>query len=90
FVIMEALSDAGVLLGMDRKTARELTVQMVRGAAVMASSSDTPFSALKDVITSPAGTTIAGLKVLEREGLRGILMQAVEAANARAAQMNPQ
>jgi len=89
FVIMEALSDAGVLLGMDRQTARHLTVHMVRGAAVMASSSDAPFSALKDMITSPAGTTIAGLKVLEKEGLRGILMEAVEAANARAALMNP-
>jgi len=89
FVIMEALADAGVLVGMDRKTAREFTVHMVHGAAVMASSSDAPFSALKDMITSPAGTTIAGLRVLEREGLRGILMDAVAEANRRAAEMNP-
>lgn len=89
FVIMEALTDAGVLLGMSRKTARDLTVHMVRGAAVMACSSDAPFSTLKDMITSPAGTTIAGLKVLESGGLRGILMEAVEAASAKAAQMDP-
>ena len=89
FVIMEALTDAGVLAGMDRKTARQLTVQMVRGAAVMASSSDVPFSTLKDMITSPAGTTIAGLRVMERKGLRGILIDAVAAANERAAEISP-
>ncbi len=88
FLIMEALTDAGVLAGMDRKAAREFTVHMVLGAAGMASSSDTPFSVLKDMITSPAGTTIAGLRVLERKGLRGILMDAVAAANERAAQMD--
>jgi len=84
FVMMEALTDAGVRLGLDRATARELTVRTFGGAAAMAASGGVPFSELKDRITSPGGTTIAGLQVLERSGLRGILMDVVEAAARRA------
>ena len=83
FACMEALTDAAVLLGLDRATARALTVQTVLGAATMAASEDTHFAALKDRITSPGGTTIAGLHVLERAGLRGTLMDAVAAATRR-------
>lgn len=89
FVIMEALTDAGVQAGLDRKTARELTVQMVRGASAMASAENAPFSQLKDLITSPGGTTIAGLQVMERAGLRGIIMEGVEAAVRRAEELAP-
>ena len=70
-------------MGLDRATARHLTVQTVLGAAALAAHENTPFSDLKDRITSPGGTTIAGLRVLERAGLRGILMDAVEAATRR-------
>ena len=82
FIIMEALTDAAVRMGMDRPTARELTVQTVVGASTMAMD-NTPFSELKDRITSPGGTTMAALHVLERGGLRGILMDAIEAATRR-------
>ena len=59
------------------------------GAAAMAGSANAPFSELKDRITSPGGTTIAGLQVLERSGLRGILMDVVEAAARRADELAP-
>lgn len=82
FVIMEALTDAAVRVGMDRPTARQLTIQTMVGAAAMAQGG-TSFSELKDRITSPGGTTIAALQVLERAGLRGTLMDAIEAATRR-------
>lgn len=83
FAIMEAMVDGGVLLGLDRATARRLTVQTVAGAAAMAAEGGSAFSDLKDRITSPGGTTIAGLQVLERAGVRGILMDAIQAACIR-------
>lgn len=83
FAFMEALTDAGVLLGLDRPTARSLTVQTVLGAATMAASEEVHIGILKDRITSPGGTTIAGLHVLERAGVAGILMDAVAAATRR-------
>jgi len=83
FAIMEALTDGGVRMGLDRATARELTTRTFAGAAAMAEQENAPFSELKDRITSPGGTTIAGLQVLERAGLRGILMDVVEAATRR-------
>ncbi|MBI4964508.1 MAG: pyrroline-5-carboxylate reductase [Desulfomonile tiedjei] len=82
FVIMEALTDAAVRMGMDRPTARQLSVETVMGAATMAEGT-VPFSELKDRITSPGGTTMAALHVIERGGLRGIIMDAVEAATRR-------
>jgi pyrroline-5-carboxylate reductase len=87
FVIMEALTDGGVLMGLDRPTARTLAVQTVLGAATMAASGNISFSELKDRITSPGGTTIAGLQVLESGGLRGLIMDAIEAATIRAEEL---
>lgn len=84
FTIMEALSDAGVLAGLSRDVSRKLAVQTVVGSAAMALNKDLSFSNLKDSITSPGGTTISGLRVMERAGVRGILMDAVEAAKKRA------
>jgi pyrroline-5-carboxylate reductase len=84
FVIMEALTDGGVRMGLDRPTSRALTVETLLGAATMAASGNQPFSDLKDRITSPGGTTMAGLQVLERSGVRGVLMDVVEAATRRA------
>lgn len=89
FVMMEALADAGVLMGLDRNTSRELTIQMFRGAAVMAESDNASLSDLKERITSPGGTTIAGLHILERAGIRGTLMDAVVAATRRAEELAP-
>jgi pyrroline-5-carboxylate reductase len=87
FVIMEALTDGGVLMGLDRPTARTLAVRTVLGAATMAASGNIAFSELKDRITSPGGTTIAGLQVLESGGLRGLIMGAIEAATLRAEEL---
>lgn len=89
FVMMEALTDAGVRMGLDRATARGLTLQTVAGAAAMAADGSPPFSELKDRVTSPGGTTIAGLHVMEKAGLRGILMDAVRAATLRADELAP-
>lgn len=83
FVVMEALTDGAVSMGLDRPTARALAVQTMMGTAKMAEMGSAPFSELKDRITSPGGTTIAGLQVLERAGLRGIFMDAVAAATKR-------
>lgn len=87
FAIMEALTDAGVLAGLSRDVSRKLTLQTVIGSATMALDSKLSFSHLKDQITSPAGTTISGLQVIERSGLRGTIMDAVEAAKRRADQL---
>ncbi len=84
FVIMEAMSDAGTLLGMERAAARALVVQTLKSAAAMAEKSHAPFSDLKDMITSPGGTTIAGLAAMEKRGIRGVIMDGVIAAKNRA------
>jgi len=87
FPIMEALTDGAVLMGLDRPTARALAAHTFIGTGVMALSGNEGFSDLKARITSPAGTTIAGLQVMERAGLRGILMDAVQAATRRAEEL---
>jgi pyrroline-5-carboxylate reductase len=87
FVIMEALTDAGVGMGLDRATSRELTIWTMLGAAALAAETNTPFGELKERITTPGGTTMAGLQVLERAGLRGMLIDAVEAATKRAEEL---
>lgn len=89
FALMEAFTDGGVLMGLDRTTARKLTVQTFLGAAKMAMESGESFSDLKDKITSPGGTTIAGLRVLERSGARGIMMDAIQAATQRGFELEP-
>jgi pyrroline-5-carboxylate reductase len=87
FVMMEAFTDGAVLMGLDRPTARALTVQTFLGAAKMAME-PAAFSDLKDRITSPGGTTIAGLQVMENAGIRGILMDTVEAATRRGQELD--
>ncbi|MEJ5300112.1 MAG: pyrroline-5-carboxylate reductase [Thermodesulforhabdaceae bacterium] len=83
-LFLEALTDAGVLMGIPRPMARELVISTVLGTAELAKQRDLHFAALKDMVTSPAGTTIHGLKVMEENGLRGIIMKAVERATERA------
>jgi pyrroline-5-carboxylate reductase len=89
FVVMEAMSDAGVLLGLPRNVARKLTVQTFSGAATMAAQAKS-FSDLKDMITSPGGTTISGLKIMERAGTRGVFMETIAAAARRADELSRQ
>ena len=87
FVMIEALSDGGVRMGLPRDTATLLAAQTVFGAAKMLLETGWHAGALKDLVASPGGTTIAGLHELERGGLRGILMDAVEAATLRSAEL---
>jgi pyrroline-5-carboxylate reductase len=87
FQIIEGLSDAGVRVGLSRDVAMALTVQTVLGAAKMAQVFKVHPAVLKDQVTSPGGTAIAALHSLERNRLRAILMDAVEAATARSKEL---
>jgi pyrroline-5-carboxylate reductase len=84
FLVIEALSDAGVKVGLPRRVAQQLAAQTVMGSARMLLETGAHPGTLKDQVTSPGGTAIAGLHTLEAGGLRTTLMNAVEAATNRA------
>ena len=83
FMLIESLSDAGVKMGLSREVANTLTIQTVLGSAKLARESGKHPGELKDMVTSPAGTTITGLHALEEGGLRTTIMNAVEDATLR-------
>ena len=87
FQIIEALSDAGVRVGLPRATATLLAAQTMLGAAKMVLETGDHPGVLKDAVTSPGGTTIAGIHELEKGGLRATLMNAVVAATARSVEL---
>lgn len=87
YQVVEALSDGGVRMGLPRDVATALAAQTVRGAAEMVIATGEHPAVLKDQVTSPGGTTIAGLQALEAGGLRSALMAAVEAATRRATEL---
>jgi pyrroline-5-carboxylate reductase len=87
FMLIESLSDAGVKMGLSREVANTLTIQTVLGAAKLARESGKHPGELKDMVTSPAGTTIAGLHALEEGGLRTTMMNAVEDATLRSREL---
>jgi len=87
FMIIEALSDAGVKMGLSRDVANTLTIQTVLGSARLAWASQKHPGELKDMVTSPGGTTISGLHTLEAGGLRTTMMDAVEAATERSREL---
>ncbi len=87
YLMIEALSDGGVRVGLPRDVATLLAAQTVLGAAMMVRDTGEHPAALKDQVASPGGTTIAGLHALERGGLRAALMDAVEAATNRSAEL---
>ena len=87
YLFLEALIDGGVRAGLPRAQARALAIQTLSGAAAMALASGEHPGALKDAVTTPGGTTIAGLEVLERAGVRGAVIGAVDAAARRSREL---
>lgn len=79
FVIIDALSDAGVNIGLPRQVAIEAAAQTLYGAAKMVLETGKHPAQLRDQVTSPGGTTIAGIQAMERGGLRSALIDGVEA-----------
>lgn len=89
FLIIEALSEAGVKLGISRKASTLLAAQTLLGAAKMVLERDAHPAAMKDEVTTPAGCTIDGLMALEEGKLRVTLIKGVLAAAKRSASMRP-
>ncbi|HEX9161163.1 MAG TPA: pyrroline-5-carboxylate reductase [Thermoanaerobaculia bacterium] len=87
FLILEALSDAGVKVGLSRRTSQLLAAQTVLGSAKLLLETNEHPGMLKDMVTSPGGTAITGLHTLEHGGVRTTLMNAVEAATRRSREL---
>ncbi len=83
FLFMESLADGGVQVGLSREVALKLAIQTVYGSAKLALESGRHLGQLKDEVTSPGGTTIAGLYALEKGKIRGPIMEAVLQATRR-------
>ena len=79
-LFLEALADGAVTCGLPRDKARRYAAQMVLGTAQLALQSGQHTAAMKDAVCSPGGTTIAGVRALERGGFRSAAMEAVIAA----------
>jgi pyrroline-5-carboxylate reductase len=88
FVILDALAEGAVKLGLPRQLARRLAVQTVLGAAKLAAQTGRHPAELRDMVASPGGATLEGLEVLERGNLRATLMGAVEAAARRSRELS--
>ncbi len=87
FLVAEAMIDAGVLAGLTRPVAKELAVQTLLGSArMLAETGEEPYT-LRAGVTSPGGTTAAGLRALEASGVRSAFLEAVMAATERARQL---
>ncbi|GAA2329552.1 pyrroline-5-carboxylate reductase [Saccharopolyspora halophila] len=87
YYLVEAMIDAGILLGIPREKAADLIVQSAVGAAAMLREGDGHPVMLREAVTSPAGTTISGLRELEKHGVRAALIDAIEAARDRSVEL---
>ncbi len=88
YLMIEALSDGGVAAGLPRKLALDLAVQTVAGAAEMICATSEHPAVLREMVTSPAGTTMAGLATLEERAVRSAFLEAVLAAAHRAEELS--
>ena len=86
-IVIESLADGGVKMGLDRATAMTLATQTVLGAASLLSETGMHPGALKDMVSSPGGTTIAGIAALEEGGIRTTFIRAVERATLRSREL---
>ena len=86
-IVIESLADGGVKMGLDRLTAMTLATQTVLGAARLILETGLHPGALKDMVSSPGGTTIAGIAALEEGGIRNNLIKAVERATLRSREL---
>ena len=87
FFLVEAMIDAGILLGLPRGVSTDLIIQSAVGAALMLRDSGDHPVLLREAVTSPGGTTIAAIRELENHGVRAALLSAIEAAALRSAQL---
>ena len=87
FAMMQGLVQAGVTLGFTHAQSRQMVTALFAGSARMAEQDASPLGQLRDNVCSPGGLTIAGVNVLDRAGLTGLLVDAVLAADARGAEM---
>ena len=86
-IAIEALADGGVRMGLDRATAMTLAIQTVLGSATLLAETGLHPGALKDMVSSPGGTTIAGITALEEGGIRATFIRAVERATLRSREL---
>jgi pyrroline-5-carboxylate reductase len=87
FLIIEAMIEAGLKTGLSRNLAKQLATQTMLGAARLCLQSDKEPSQLREMVTSPNGTTFAGLKVMEEKNIRAIIIAAIEAATKRSKEL---
>jgi pyrroline-5-carboxylate reductase len=87
FLVAEAMIEAGVLVGLPRDTSEQLVRQTLMGAATLLEDGDVSPEALRAAVTSPGGTTAAGLAVLEAHGVRGAFLEAITAATNRSREL---
>ncbi|MDT4992783.1 MAG: pyrroline-5-carboxylate reductase [Actinoplanes sp.] len=90
YLLVEAMIDAGILLGLPRQVAHDLIVQTAIGSAVMLRDSGEHPVKLREAVTSPAGTTISAIRELENHGVRAAMLSALEAARDRAREIAQQ
>lgn len=88
YMVIEALTDGGVLMGLPRNIATRLATQTVLGSAKLVRETDIHPAVLKDQVTTPGGTTILAIKELEESGLRPMLIRAVETATKRSRELS--
>lgn len=87
YIVIEAMADGGVMAGLPRDVALALAAQTVYGSAKMALETRKHPGEMKDMVASPAGTTIQGIRVLEEAGVRAAFMNAVDAAAKRSKEL---